>query len=194
MSWPYSPDATLGLSCSTTRGDFPNQRSNPCPLRWQEDQTLDHQGSPWNSLAVMELFLLVVDSNLQKLLHSSTPNSSVYTNYSSYWHMAAAGKMKSRAPDVTEACVKGPDWQDKQVIPLSISNLSDFIEESESVCHTVVAYSLWLHGLQPARLLWPQNSPVPFPGDLLDPGIEPEFPLIGGRFFTIWTFKGSSCI
>ena len=36
-----------GLSCSTARGIFPDQGSNPCPLHWQADsQPLCHQGSP----------------------------------------------------------------------------------------------------------------------------------------------------
>ena len=45
----------------------------------------------------------------------------------------------------------------------------------------VVPNSLWPHGLQPARLLCPWNSPgknagVPSPGDLPDPGTEPGSP------------------
>ena len=36
-----------GPSCSVARGIFPDQGSNPCPLRWQADsQPLRHQGSP----------------------------------------------------------------------------------------------------------------------------------------------------
>ena len=36
-----------GPSCSTARGIFPDQGSNPCPLHWQADsQPLHHQGSP----------------------------------------------------------------------------------------------------------------------------------------------------
>ena len=36
-----------GPSCSTARGIFPDQGSNPCPLHWQADfQPLRHQGSP----------------------------------------------------------------------------------------------------------------------------------------------------
>ena len=36
-----------GPSCSATRGIFPDQGSNPCPLHWQADsQPLRHQGSP----------------------------------------------------------------------------------------------------------------------------------------------------
>ena len=35
-----------GPSCSTARGIFPDQGSNPCPLHWQVDsQPLRHQGS-----------------------------------------------------------------------------------------------------------------------------------------------------
>ena len=43
-------------SCSTTRGIFPDQGSNPCPLHWQADsQPLCHQGSPRNNfLTVFE--------------------------------------------------------------------------------------------------------------------------------------------
>ena len=37
----------LGLSCSTARGIFPDQGSNPSPLHWPLDSyPLDHQGSP----------------------------------------------------------------------------------------------------------------------------------------------------
>ena len=36
-----------GLSCPAACGIFPDQGSNPCPLRWQADsQPLRHQGSP----------------------------------------------------------------------------------------------------------------------------------------------------
>ena len=36
-----------GRSCSAACGIFPDQGSNPCPLRWQADsQPLRHQGSP----------------------------------------------------------------------------------------------------------------------------------------------------
>ena len=36
-----------GPSCSAACGIFPDQGSNPCPLRWQADsQPLCHQGSP----------------------------------------------------------------------------------------------------------------------------------------------------
>ena len=42
-----------GPSCSAACGIFPDQGSNPCPLRWQADsQLLRHQGSP------IALFLL----------------------------------------------------------------------------------------------------------------------------------------
>ena len=53
--------------------------------------------------------------------------------------------------------------------------------ESESVCRSVVSHSLRPSGLQPARLLYPQNSPgkntgvglpSPSPGDLPHPGIK----------------------
>ena len=37
------------LSCSAACGIFPDQGSNPCPLRWQVDsQPLLHQGSPYS--------------------------------------------------------------------------------------------------------------------------------------------------
>ena len=37
-----------GHSCSAACGIFPDQGSNPCPLRWQVDsQPLCLQGSPW---------------------------------------------------------------------------------------------------------------------------------------------------
>ena len=40
-----------GPSCSAASGILPDQGSNPCPLRWQEDsQLLHHQGSPYSFL------------------------------------------------------------------------------------------------------------------------------------------------
>ena len=42
-----------GLSCSTARGIFLDQGSNPCPLHWQVDSLpLDHQESPIASISV----------------------------------------------------------------------------------------------------------------------------------------------
>ena len=47
-----------GPSCSTARGIFPEQGSNPCPLHWQADsQPLSHQGSPY--LYYLKCFPLV---------------------------------------------------------------------------------------------------------------------------------------
>ena len=35
------------LGCSASRGIFPDQGLNPCPLHWQADSVpLSHQGSP----------------------------------------------------------------------------------------------------------------------------------------------------
>jgi len=57
-----------------------------------------------------------------------------------------------------------------------------------------VPNSLQPHGLQPARLLCPWDSPeywsglpFPIPGDLLNPGIKPRSPVapaLAGRFVT----------
>ena len=61
--------------------------------------------------------------------------------------------------------------------------------------HSVVSDSLWLPGLQPAKLLHPwdfsrqeclSGLPFPPPGDLPDPGIEPASPALAGGFFTTW--------
>ena len=58
LSWPLLLRSTRsrragsvvvanGPSCSTARGIFPDQGSNPCPLHWQADSQLLHlQGSP----------------------------------------------------------------------------------------------------------------------------------------------------
>ena len=58
LSWPLllrstgsrregSAIVAHGPSCSAACGIFPDQGSNPCPLRWQADsQPLRHQGSP----------------------------------------------------------------------------------------------------------------------------------------------------
>ena len=43
--------------------------------------------------------------------------------------------------------------------------------ESESVSHSVVSDSLWLHGILQARIL--EWLAIPFSRDLSDPGIEP---------------------
>ena len=39
-----------GLSCSMACGTFPDKGSNPCPLNWQADSSLCHQGSPYSHL------------------------------------------------------------------------------------------------------------------------------------------------
>ena len=62
--------------------------------------------------------------------------------------------------------------------------------------------SLQPHGLYTARLLCPWVSHArilkwvtfPFPGDLPDPGIEPRFPALAGRFFTTEPPGKSCCI
>jgi len=44
-----------------------------------------------------------------------------------------------------------------------------------------------VHGILQAKVLeW--IAILKSPGDLPDPGIEPESPFIAGRFFTIWTY------
>ena len=62
-----------------------------------------------------------------------------------------------------------------------------------TLSHSVMSHSLWPQGLQPARLLCPwdfswqehwNGLPVPPPGDLPDPGIEPEPPALADKFFT----------
>ena len=48
-------------------------------------------------------------------------------------------------------------------------------------------HSSFIHGIFQARIL-ECRSPFPTPGDLPDPGIEPESlvsPILAGRFFTI---------
>ena len=58
---------------------------------------------------------------------------------------------------------------------------------AQSLRHSVASDSLQPHGLQPARLLCPwvflrqeywSGLPFPFPGDLLNPGIEPRSPAL----------------
>ena len=55
-----------GPGCSTARGIFPDQGSNPCPLHWQADsQPLRHQGSPtsWflaSKLSIEVSFFLMI--------------------------------------------------------------------------------------------------------------------------------------
>ena len=47
MQHPASGAVALGLSCSESRGIFPDQGQNLRPLHWQADSLLpDPQGSP----------------------------------------------------------------------------------------------------------------------------------------------------
>ena len=75
---------------------------------------------------------------------------------------------------------------------LYLGGLSKGSRESASVSHSVVSNSLRPHRLQPTRLLCPwgfsrqeywSGLPCPFPGDLPDPGIEPESPALQGDSF-----------
>ena len=51
--------AHKGLSCSVACGIFPDQGSNPCPLRWQaHSYPLHHQGSPNCSLMCFLIYYL----------------------------------------------------------------------------------------------------------------------------------------
>ena len=44
-----------GLSCPEACGLFPDQRSNPCLLHWQEDsQPVDHQGGPIAAFSIQD--------------------------------------------------------------------------------------------------------------------------------------------
>ena len=61
------------------------------------------------------------------------------------------------------------------------------------VCGLVVSNSLPPHGLQPARLPCPRNSPgkntgmgshLTSPGDLSNPGIKPKFPALQADFLS----------
>ena len=69
LSWPLllrstgsrragSVTVAHGPSCSAACGIFPDQGSNPCPLRWQADsQPLRHQGSPICVLKSTEFYI-----------------------------------------------------------------------------------------------------------------------------------------
>ena len=49
-----------GPSCPAACGIFPDQGSNPCPLRWQADsQPLHHQGSPPAHFLTCLFFLIL---------------------------------------------------------------------------------------------------------------------------------------
>ena len=73
--------------------------------------------------------------------------------------------------------------------------LGSIAKELLCVCVScsVMSDSLQPLGQYPARLLCPWNSsgkniglPFPSPEDLPDPEIKPMFPVLAGRFFTIW--------
>ena len=69
--------------------------------------------------------------------------------------------------------------------------------ESESVIHSVMSDSVfpWTLGHQASvsveffRQEYWSGLPLPFPGDLPDPGIEPWVSCIAGRFLTIWAIR-----
>ena len=69
------------------------------------------------------------------------------------------------------------------------------LKDSESVCHSVVSDSLWLHALQPTRPLRPWNSlgkilewvARPFSRGSSWPRDRTLVSCMAGRFFTIWT-------
>ena len=74
---------------------------------------------------------------------------------------------------------------------------SSCLRWSESVSCSVVSDSLQPHGLYPQgssvcefsrQECW-SRLPFPSPGDLLDPGTEPQSPALAGGFFTIWATR-----
>ena len=73
--------------------------------------------------------------------------------------------------------------------------------KSESVSHLVVSDSLWPHGLEPARLLCPWNSPGKntgvgchflLQGIYLTKGLNPSLLHCRWIFFTVWIGVGNS--
>ena len=72
-----------------------------------------------------------------------------------------------------------------------------FIHMNEVVSgsRSVMSDSVWPHGLYPARLLCPWDSPGKnirvdsHSLGLPDPGIEPAFPALAGGFFAIWASR-----
>ena len=77
----------------------------------------------------------------------------------------------------------------------AVTICSDFQRESES--HSVVPDSFLPHGLQPARILCPQNSPgqklkwvaVPFSRESSQPRDQTQISHIAGEFFTVWATR-----
>ena len=82
---------------------------------------------------------------------------------------------------------------------LSLPSYLTLLWFSKPVCvcsvASVVSDSLWPHGLQPVRLLYPwdfprreywSGLPFPFPGDLPDPGVELQVSCIGRRIPYHW--------
>ena len=63
----------------------------------------------------------------------------------------------------------------------------------DNILSKTLIQNMGVYGLQPPRLLSPCNFsgkeywsglPFPLPGDLPDPEMEPESPVLAGRFFT----------
>ena len=71
-----------GPSCSTARGIFPDQGSNPCPLHWQADsQPLRHQGSPSPSFMLSSMPLYWIWILLKILSFSKNALLSPYAKW-----------------------------------------------------------------------------------------------------------------
>ena len=97
---------------------------------------------------------------------------------------------------LTQNVIKGRYMGKRQ---LDVRSINAWSWQAENVSLSVVSDSLWPHGLKPARVLCPWDSPGKNTGvgcyALLqeifpNPGIKPRSP--AGRFFTIWATKEAS--
>ena len=98
---------------------------------------------------------------------------------------------------------KGFPWRDENILELVILVYSNTIKHTlgkyyfydlwKSISSSVVSDPLWLHGLYPARLLCPWNSPGKNPGvgchSLLQRIFPTQVSCIAGRFFTVWATR-----
>ena len=103
--------------------------------------------------------------------------------------MLPPGRIKGSLHDSVARSSRGGE---KKEMGWFKTHLGSRLHQCAVLSHTVMSDSLWPHGLQPARLLCPWNSPgknteCPPSGDLPHPGTGPASlrpPELAGEFFT----------
>ena len=124
-----------GPSCSVACGIFPDQGSNPCPLRWQADsQPLCHQGSPLLGVLTIGLVWFWAFSSLpvrsKDLLFESVLLTQNFENLSFVEHLFSTRRFS-----------REHFWSQKQWT--NRNQLSRFVDKSESFVLATEEPSTW---------------------------------------------------